>query len=45
MFHQKNMIEKQEGVVKINDVSPEAMEQFLVFLYTGDIKDKGAVNK
>jgi len=42
MLSQKEMVEKQEGVVKMTDVSVEALEYFLFFLYTGEIKEKGA---
>jgi len=40
MFSNKEMEERKEGVVKMNDASLEVVEQFLTFLYTGRMKDK-----
>jgi len=39
MFSNKEMVERKEGVVKMDDASVEVVEQFLTFLYTGRMKD------
>jgi len=36
----KDFLEKKSRVVKISDASPEVVDQFLTFLYTGKLKDK-----
>jgi len=36
----KEFIENESRVVKMNDVSLEVVDQFLTFLYTGQLKDK-----
>jgi len=40
MFQNETMVEKKAGVVKIGDVSVEAVDQFLNFLYCGKLKEK-----
>jgi len=40
MFSNNEMVERKEGVVKMDDISFEVVEQFLTFLYTGRMKDK-----
>jgi len=37
MLRQKEMTEKQEGIVEMTDVSAEALEHLLAFIYTGGI--------
>jgi len=40
MFGNKNFMESQTKEVKISEVSVEVVDQFLMFLYTGRLKDK-----
>jgi len=40
MLRQKQMSETREGLVEITDVSVEALEHFLAFVYTGDVTAK-----
>jgi len=40
MFSNKEMVERKEGVVKMDDASLEVVEHFLTFLYTGRMIDK-----
>jgi len=39
MLKNENMIEKTAGVIKMTDVSVEAVDQFLNFLYCGKLKN------
>jgi len=45
MFTNKGMAERRHGVVTMNDVSPEVVDQFLSFLYTGRFKNKRKANE
>jgi len=40
MFSNEKMVERKEGVVKMDNASLEVVEFFLTFLYTGRLKDK-----
>jgi len=39
MFGNKTFSENKERVVEVDDVSLEVVDQFLTFLYTGQLKD------
>jgi len=40
MLSKAEMVERKEGVVKMDDAPLEVVELFLKFLYTGQLKDK-----
>jgi len=44
MFISEGMTERKNGVVTMYDVSPEVVDQFLSFLYTGRFKNKRKAN-
>jgi len=45
MLISEGMAERKNGVVRMNDVSPEVVEQFLSFLYSGRFKNKDEENE
>jgi len=45
MFSCHGMKEQNQGVVKMNDVSPEVVGYFLSFLYTGRLQNKRSANQ
>jgi len=40
MFSKKEMVERKEGVVRMDDASLEVLYLFLAFVYTGRMTDK-----
>jgi len=44
MFTNKEFVENESRLVKLNDVKVEVVDQFLTFLYTGQFKNEDKVD-